>query len=106
MVEALMKTSATNKTHPGVDIEDVSAINTENTTFIERNFTDAEIDYCRKAPNSQASFAGKWSAKEAVFKSFKVASQGAGAPLKDIEILNDDKGAPTVTVSIDLACNS
>ncbi|KAG9595045.1 hypothetical protein KCU77_g14728, partial [Aureobasidium melanogenum] len=81
-----------------VDVESIDAVNIENETFLERNFTQQEIDYCRKAPNPQASFTGKWSAKEAVFKSFNVASRGAGAPLKDIEIVNDEGGAPTVVL--------
>jgi len=99
MVEALVKANAGGNSNPGVDVEDINAINIENETFIERNFTAEEVAYCRKAPNPQASFAGKWSAKEAVFKSLKVQGQGAGAPMKDIEILNDESGAPTVTVS-------
>lgn len=99
MVESLMKANDSANGSPGVDIETIDAVNIENETMIERNFTPAEIAYCRKAANPQASFTGKWSAKEAVFKSFKVASQGAGAPLKDIEIVNDENGAPTVVVS-------
>lgn len=100
MVETLMKVNAGDSSNNvGVDIETVDAVNIANETMIERNYTAAEIAYCRKAADPQASFTGKWSAKEAVFKSFKVASQGAGAPLKDIEILNDENGAPTVVVS-------
>lgn len=109
MVEGLAKAAATGNNKVGVDVEDISAINIENETFLERNFTEREQSYCRKAPNPQASFAGKWSAKEAVFKSLGVSSKGAGAPLKEIEIVNDDKGAPIVTVSfkvlqINLVC--
>lgn len=99
MVETLMKVNAAQNSNPGVDIEQINAIDISNDTFIERNFTAAEIAYCRKAPNPQASFVGKWSAKEAVFKSFKVASRGGGAPMKDIEIINDENGAPSVRVS-------
>lgn len=98
MVETLMKVNASSNSNPGVDIESIDAIDTHNDTFLERNFTQAEIDYCRKAPSPQSSFTGKWSAKEAVFKSLKVQSRGAGAPLKDIEIKNDENGAPTVTL--------
>jgi fatty acid synthase subunit alpha len=83
----------------GVDVESVAAINIDNGTFLERNFTSQEQAYCRKAGNAQASFAGRWSAKEAVFKSLGVESKGAGAGLEDIEIGSDDKGAPVVTVS-------
>ncbi|KAG0688362.1 3-oxoacyl-[acyl-carrier-protein] synthase [Pichia californica] len=83
----------------GVDVELISEIKIENETFIERNFTIEEIKYCQSAPNPRSSFAGTWSAKEAVFKSLEVESNGAGASLKDIEILHDAKGAPTVKLS-------
>ena len=99
MVESLTRATATANSKIGVDVETVESINIENETFIERNFTSEEQAYCRKAPNIQASFAGRWSAKEAVFKSLGVEGKGAGAGLKSIEILNDKNGAPTVTVS-------
>jgi fatty acid synthase subunit alpha len=103
MVTALMRantSSATGQTHPGVDVESLDAIDISNETFITRNFTPAEIAYCRKAPSPQASFVGRWSAKEAVFKSLKVEGRGAGAALNEIEILCDEKtGAPVVQVS-------
>jgi fatty acid synthase subunit alpha len=96
MVESLTQASAGQNTKIGVDVESVAAINVDNDTFIERNFTETEIAYCQKAGSAQASFAGKWSAKEAVFKSLGVKGQGAGAALKDIEIVNDETGAPAV----------
>ncbi|KAM3084196.1 beta subunit of fatty acid synthetase [Clarireedia jacksonii] len=99
MVESLAKGASTANNKVGVDVEDIAAINIENDTFLQRNFTEKELAYCKKAPHPQASFAGKWSAKEAVFKSLGVAGKGAGAPLKEIEILNNEKGAPIVTVS-------
>jgi fatty acid synthase subunit alpha len=100
MVESLTKATASANTKVGVDVESLSAINIENETFIERNFTAKEIAYCQKAANPRASFTGKWSAKEAVFKSLGVQGKGAGAPLKDIEIGNDETGAPVVEVSL------
>ncbi|KAK3068904.1 beta subunit of fatty acid synthetase [Teratosphaeriaceae sp. CCFEE 6253] len=98
MVESLMKGNASSNASPGVDIESLDAVPMGNATFVERNFTPAEIAYCRKAASPQASFTGKWSAKEAVFKSLKVEGRGAGAPLREIEIGNDGTGAPTVTL--------
>jgi fatty acid synthase subunit alpha len=99
LVEHLAKHSAQgSNTRVGVDAEHISSINIENENFIERNFTPAEIAYCNKAASPQSSFAGRWSAKESVFKSLGVTGQGAGAPLKDIEILSDEKGAPVVKV--------
>lgn len=83
----------------GVDVELLSAINLENDTFVERNFTPNEIEYCSKSASPQASFTGTWSAKEAVFKALGVPSKGAGASLVDIEIIRDSNGAPQVNLS-------
>ena len=99
VVENLAKASASADTKVGVDVEDVRAMPMDNDTFMSRNFTDKEQTYCHKAPNPRASFAGRWSAKEAVFKALGVQGKGAGAGLKDIEIVNDDKGVPVVGVS-------
>lgn len=98
-VESLARIAATESSKVGVDVESVGAINIDNETFINRNFTAAEQKYCRNAASPQSSFAGRWSAKEAIFKSLGVNGKGAGAPLKEIEITNDGNGAPVVTVS-------
>ncbi|PRT55201.1 Fatty acid synthase subunit alpha [Wickerhamiella sorbophila] len=79
----------------GVDVELISAVNIENETFLNRNFTEEEQKYCRAAPDVKASFAGTWSAKEAVFKCLRTEGKGAGAPLKEIEIIRTKSG-PTV----------
>lgn len=99
VVESLAKAGAAANTKVGVDVEDVRAIPMDNDTFMSRNYTEKEQTYCRKAPDPRASFAGRWSAKEAVFKALGVQGKGAGAGLKDIEIVNDDKGVPVVGVS-------
>ncbi|RDW83984.1 trifunctional fatty acid synthase subunit FAS2 [Aspergillus mulundensis] len=96
VVESLAKAHAAENSRVGVDVETIDSINISNETFIERNFTSSEQRYCQAAPSPRSSFAGRWSAKEAVFKSLGVCSKGAGAPLKDIEIENDSNGAPTV----------
>lgn len=80
----------------GVDVETIESINIENEEFLKRNFTDAELEYCWKAPSPRASFAGTWSAKEAVFKSLGVKSAGGGAALREIEIVRDENGKPQV----------
>ncbi|PYH44648.1 trifunctional fatty acid synthase subunit FAS2 [Aspergillus saccharolyticus JOP 1030-1] len=96
MIESLAKANATQDSKVGVDVENIESFNIDNETFIERNFTASEQEYCLKAPSPRASFAGRWSAKEAVFKSLGVSSKGAGSPLKDIEIATDSTGAPVV----------
>lgn len=87
----------------GVDVQLISEINIENPNFLERNFTPAEIAYCRAAPDPHASFAGRWAAKEAVVKAKmnvkpegRNYTRGGGAPLIEIEILPGISGAPVV----------
>lgn len=99
MLESLAKATSSGDSKVGVDIEDVKAINIKNETFITRNFTEKEQTYCTRASSPQASFAGRWSAKEAVFKALGATSKGSGAPLRDIEITNAENGAPVVAVS-------
>jgi fatty acid synthase subunit alpha len=84
----------------GTDVELISAIPVDNQTFLERNFTNGEIAYCKKASDMQASLAGRWAAKEAVFKSLKTTSKGGAAAMKDIEIVAGEKG-PTVQLTGD-----
>ncbi|PHH71585.1 hypothetical protein CDD82_6433 [Ophiocordyceps australis] len=103
VMEVLAQKVTSKNSKVGVDVEDVLAVNIDNETFLERNFTAKEIEYCRTTASPQSSFAGRWSAKEAVFKSLGVASKGGGAAMKDIEILRDDAGAPTVLLHGDAA---
>lgn len=88
-------------TQVGWDVEDLDTINVENDTFIQRNFTKREQEFAHKAASGrspQLSYAGRWSAKEAVFKSLRVQGKGAGAAMTDIEILSSSTGAPVVEV--------
>lgn len=80
----------------GVDHELISSVPSHNPTFVERNFTANEISYCQSQPNPSASFAARWAGKEAIFKSLGVASKGAAAAMRDIEILPDEAGVPQV----------
>ncbi|RKP32294.1 fatty acid synthase subunit alpha reductase [Metschnikowia bicuspidata] len=83
----------------GVDVELLSALKLDNNTFVERNFTAREIAYCNQSVSVRALYTGTWSAKEAVFKALGVASKGAGAALKEIEIVRDSNGAPGVVLT-------
>jgi phosphopantetheine--protein transferase-like protein len=88
----------------GVDVELTSSVNVDNDTFVKRNFTPVEISYCASRPDPQASFTGRWSAKEAVFKAISsyggIPSDGAAAPLNEIEITaNEATGAPQVQLA-------
>jgi phosphopantetheine--protein transferase-like protein len=90
----------------GIDMEDLEAIPTDNINFMERNYTALELEQCKQKPNPQASFTGRWAAKEAVIKAISCfasstgqsveTTKGAAAPLVEVEILNDHTGVPQV----------
>ena len=79
----------------GVDIIEISRIrdvlNSYQSRFLKRIFTDMEIAYCRgRAPN----LAGRFAAKEATMKALGTGIRGVG--WKDIEISRKESGAPYV----------
>jgi holo-[acyl-carrier protein] synthase len=65
--------------------------------FIARVYTDAEIEYCRERKAATQHYAGRWAAKEAVLKALGTGWR-RGISWRDIEITNDGRGAPTVTL--------
>lgn len=87
----------------GVDVQEVAGIDAANDVFVQRNFNPTEQAYAKGSPAPQASLAARWCAKEAVFKSLGVASQGGGAPMREIEIVQGATGTkPTVKVQCQL----
>ncbi|KAJ7227399.1 fatty acid synthase [Mycena pura] len=96
ITESLAASSGAGVIGVGVDQELISAVPSSNPTFVSRNFSSLEIAYCNAQPSPQASFAARWAAKEAVFKSLGVKSKGAAASMLDIEIFNEETGAPAV----------
>jgi fatty acid synthase subunit alpha, fungi type len=82
----------------GIDVEDIRSFRDRSGIFYERNYTSNERLWASQAVDPISALAGRWSAKEAVFKSLGVKSKGAAAPLKEIEILSKDGYAPTVKV--------
>ncbi|MEQ1825391.1 MAG: holo-ACP synthase [Pirellula sp.] len=63
--------------------------------FLQRVFTQKEIQYCssRKAANQH--YAGRWAAKEAVLKVLGT-GWAKGIQWTDVEIINEVSGAPTL----------
>lgn len=80
---------------PGIDIVPVNRFQklVAKKTFLTRNFTVSEIEYCKKKHNSAVHFAGKFAAKEAVSKALKLEWK-EGLNWKEIEIQNKVSGAP------------
>jgi len=87
----------------GVDVEPVATLAAAPESMLERNFTAAERALCAKRPDPTASLAGRWAAKEAVFKALSAcpggpASKGAAAALIDVEVLGVEHSAPSVVL--------
>ncbi|KAL8696442.1 MAG: hypothetical protein Q9201_007657 [Fulgogasparrea decipioides] len=104
-LDKMVQAAQSQKLRTGVDIESIESIDIDSPTFMARNFTEKEQEYCNRSTrggNPRASFAGRWAAKEAVFKSLGVRGKGAGAGMRDIGIVNDENGAPVVEVKCSL----
>ena len=66
--------------------------------FLQRIFTPHEIDYCQGKARAMEHFAGRWAAKEAIFKSLGTGWRGQ-VQWTDFEIRRDDMGKPVVHVA-------
>jgi len=73
-------------------------LNRKKGSFLKRCFTSAEINECRNKINSSVHYAGKWAAKEAVYKALQL-QWDRPFSWKEIEILSAGEGAPTVRLS-------
>ncbi|RMJ28743.1 hypothetical protein PHISP_00388 [Aspergillus sp. HF37] len=82
----------------GVDMATLNSFTAhENAIFIQRNYTDRERQFLQTHRDIRAAAASTWCAKEAVFKCLRTVSKGAGAAMKEIEIVRC-KGAPSVVL--------
>ena len=79
----------------GVDIVEIerveSAIKQWGDRFLNRIYTEAELEICR---NRFLSLAARFAAKEAVMK--VLGTGGRGIAWREIEVLTDDDGKPSV----------
>lgn len=88
----------------GTDIIEISRIKKliDNTNFIERIYTNKEINYCESKKESKyQSYAARFAAKEAIYKALsdKIPNNYSW---KDFEILNSSKGKPEVYLHLDI----
>lgn len=88
----------------GIDLLDIDRmkkiLSKSDNAFIERIFTEDEIAYCRGGVSLGARsrcFAGRFCAKEAFLKALGTGLRD-GIWWKDIEVMNDALGKPTVTL--------
>ncbi|MHC4870761.1 MAG: holo-ACP synthase [Planctomycetota bacterium] len=83
----------------GVDIVEVARINQSiekyGDKFLQKTFTQSEIDYCSNTANSTERFAARFAAKEAAMKALGTGWQ-EGVGFLSIEVLKNDLGAPSL----------
>ena len=89
----------------GMDIIEIERIKEDiekmQEKFLNRVFTDKEIEYCesRKVQKYQH-YAGRFAAKEAIFKAIsKEIDNKYSVSWKDFEVVNDEQGRPIVNLS-------
>jgi holo-[acyl-carrier protein] synthase len=86
----------------GIDIIEIArvkkSIDNYGDRFLEKVFTNEEINYCNSKFNKFQHFAARFAAKEAVYKALASGWQ-EGLRWKDIEIQNDNSGMPSIKPS-------
>ncbi len=83
----------------GTDIAEVQRIakSIENISFKEKVFSKNEIIYCESKANKAESFAARFAAKEAFFKSLGTGWRG-GMAFNEVEVMNDELGKPSLHI--------
>ena len=76
----------------------------EDDPFFRRTFTAGEIAQGRERGGALSYYAGRFAAKEAVFKALRTSSEGAD--LGEIEILDDAEGRPCCALRGDMAARA
>ncbi len=66
--------------------------------FLQRVYTQREIQYCSTRRSANQHYAGRWAAKEAVLKVLGT-GWAKGIHWTDVEIINEVSGAPTLILT-------
>ena len=74
----------------GVDIEEVERFKEKDSAFIQRIFTENEIEYCKSKITQHQHYAARYCAKEAVFKALSFFGE-IGIEFKTIEVYHQNK---------------
>jgi len=82
----------------GVDIVEISrlerAIGEYRDRFVNRVFTEREIEYCERVARKAERYATRFAAKEAARKALGAATPIAALSWHDVEIISSTEGAP------------
>ncbi|MGD8781047.1 MAG: holo-ACP synthase [Ignavibacteria bacterium] len=83
----------------GIDIIEIDRIKKSiekyGDNFLNKIYTQIELDYCLSKKNKYQHFAARFAAKEAIYKAISTAT-GFSFEWKDMEIYNEKNGMPRV----------
>ncbi len=80
-----------------------SLVGRRGEVFARKWFTRDEIEYCLAMPDPPRHLAGRLAAKEAVYKALRLPVQSTMVPWRDVEVIREECGAPSVRLRGDLA---
>jgi len=80
-----------------IEINRIEKVMIRTSSFLEKSFTQNEIEYFKLKGLKGNVIAGNFAAKEAISKAIGTGFRGFG--LKDIEVLRDELGKPVVNLS-------
>ena len=80
-----------------IEINRIEKIMMRTSSFVEKSFTNNEIEYFKSKGLKGNVIAGNFAAKEAISKALGTGFRGFG--LQDIEILRDELGKPVANLS-------
>ena len=84
-----------------IEIERIKeAIEDLGKSFLERIYTEKEIEYCENKKNVKYQhYAARFAAKEAVFKAIsKLLKDKYSVTWKDVEVINEENGRPIINI--------
>ena len=70
--------------------------------FLDKIFTESEINSSRQRSSISSHLAGKFAAKEAVKKAILSSGLVENISIKDIEVLSLQSGAPVIKLNLDI----
>jgi len=77
----------------------------KNNGFKEKVFSENEIAFCESKTNKKENYAARFAAKEAFLKATGLGLM-LGNQLSDIEVVNDDRGKPSINLKAEFKIKS
>ncbi|MGV8059345.1 MAG: holo-ACP synthase [Smithellaceae bacterium] len=65
--------------------------------FLQRVFSEGEINYCAKHAQASVNYSARFAAKESFLKALGI-GMGMGVKLKEIEVVHDKEGKPELVL--------